>query len=374
MGRPLRAQARGDARPALAARAPRPDAADRITTFSLGSADQWDARCASKLAATLGVPWRLVPLDPTLHDRWLERYALLMDGTSNVFATWWAKIMEEVDDPNATIASGYLGDALSGAHFDFFHPNGSNPAAPMDYDPGVEFWLTVLGRRCFTREALARTLKPEIAAAYLDAPAETLRQTHFELGGLPRHTRMIRSDFIHRQRRFIASQVHLYRQRHSMIVPFIHPSVVRAFLSMNEAQSRGQRAYSLALGRRNPRAARVMESRFLGPVHGSFSDRARCKAEVAFDAAWKRIRSRLGRSGWPEQDFFMSFAHEYRENIVSGLEPLDRFFDLDKLRVEIAGDPPTSNRIRILHTIRTWLRRGDSPHASSANHEERRAA
>jgi asparagine synthetase B (glutamine-hydrolysing) len=331
-----------------------PGAAGRTRTISLGAPEHWDVRCARRVARALGLPWRLVPFDPTLHDRWLERYIDLMDGTSSIFATWWAAILEQIDDPATGVACGFLGDSLSGAHFFFFEPfDGMGRRAR--FDPGVEFLLARLGQRCWSRDALARTLRPEIAGEWLDGPARTLRESHFELEGAPRHVRMVRTDVIHRQRRFIASQLHLYRQRHRVAAPFADPAVVGAFLSFNEEHLRGQRAYARALALRHPRAAAVMESHTRRPVAGRVIDSVRCRAETAFVAVRDRVRSKLLRAEWPEREFF-SFRHVYRDEIAADLAPLDRFFDPDALRTELTREAPDSNRVRLLYTLRGWLR------------------
>jgi hypothetical protein len=326
---------------------------DAIASFSLGAPEQWDARCARRLARRLGLDWRIVPHDPTLQDRWLGRFTALADGSANAFASWWAQILEEAE-PGAAIASGYLGDALTGAHLDFFDPAYADPRRAPGPDRDAAGFLASRAARCFTRDALARTLRPELAAL-LDGPARTLEARHRALPGLPRHARAIRTDVLERQRRFIANQIHLYRQSREVFAPFTHPAFVRACLSLGEDHVRGQRAYALALGRRHPAAARLPEAKDRRPIHGRAVDRARCALEERLVEAWKRVRSRVSGTPWPERDFFLSFAHLYRDDLAADLGPLDRLFDPDRLRREIRDDPPTSNRLRILHTLRAWL-------------------
>jgi hypothetical protein len=337
-----------------------PDARARTSLLSLGSLDQWDARCARRLARAVRMPWRLVAMDPPLHDRWLTRYVELMDGTSNMYATWWAAIMEAVADPKAVISCGFLGDALSGAHLFFYHPAFERPRGRVDFDPGVEYLLERLGRRAWSRDSLARTLRREVAAEWLDEPARTLRTSHFELGAAPRHVRMLRTDVIHRQRRFIASQLHLYRQRHRVEAPLGDPAVIQALLALGEDEIRDQAAYSRTLAARHPRAARVMEARYQRPIAGRRRDRFRCRAEVLALKAWERARGRLLGAPWPEREF-LNFRHVYRDDIALDVSPLERFFDPDALRAELRREEPSSNRVRILYTLRAWLRGERAP-------------
>jgi hypothetical protein len=166
---------------------------------------------------------------------------------------------------------------------------------------------------------------------------------------------MIRTETLNRQRRFISTQLHLYRQRHRALAPFADPDVVRAMLSLSEAAARDQRAYQRAFARRHPAAARVMEASDRRPYSGGRAARLRCAAEVALLKLGDRLRSRLRGTPWPDREFF-NFSFESRASLLADLEPLAALFDLDRLRAEIAAQRPTAARLRLLVSLRAWLR------------------
>ena len=329
----------------------------RLETFTLGGPDEWDARIAPRVAALAGVPWQLVPYDAGVADRWLDPFVRLVDGGASIYLTWWAQVLEHLGPAPVSIASGFIGDVLSGASFEDFHPAFKSAGAPVIVDPGVENLIGILARRNFSREQLARTLRPDFAEGRLDAPEWSLRRTYFGAPELPRHTRMIRTDVLNRQRRFIGTQLHIYRQRHRPLAPFADPDVVRALLSFGEAEARGQRGYQEAFARRHPAAARIIEGTGKRPYSGGIVAHLRARAEVAAVELADRLRARRGGAR-PRRDFF-AFPHDhYKASLLADLEPLGAFFDPGKLRAEVEAQPATARRLRLLVTLRAWLAAG----------------
>ena len=350
-----------------------PTLAARTTTFSIGDDEHWDALCAREVAASLGVPWRLRPFDDTIHDRWHDRVVSLMDGSGSAYVDWFAQVLETAADPSAAIATGFLGDALSGGRLGLFHPALDRAGPPLDVDPGIELLLARRAQRCFPRAMLARTLRREVATDWLDAPARTLRESYFAVADAPRHTRMIRTDLLHRQRRLVAAQLHIYRQRHVAIAPFADPVLLRVFLSLSEDQLRGQAAYVRALALRHPAVAGIMDARTQAPLGRRVRDRVRCGALRLLTAARDRVRSRLLGRPWVERNFFTA-RDAVRGELARDLDPLDRFFDPDALRAELGREEPIgAGRLRTLLTLRTWLR-NERPAAQTRPPRWRRAA
>jgi hypothetical protein len=334
-----------------------PSTRARLDAFTIGAAEHWDARIARRIARLAGVPWRLAPYDATVPDRWRERFVRLTDGGVGPLVSWWAQVLEHLGRRRAAVATGFLGDTLSGIGLQDYHPNYKVKGAPVAGDPGVACLIDRNDRRNFSREELARTLRPGIAAAFLDGPAHTLWHAYYDVADAPRHTRMIRTETLNRQRRFIGTQLHVYRQRYRALAPFADPDVVRAMLSLTEEQARDQRAYQRAFARRHPAAARVMEASDRKPYCGGRAAHLRCAAEVALLKLGDRLRSRLRGTPWPDREFF-NFRFESRTSLLADLEPLEAFFDLDRLRAEVAAQPPTAARLRLLVGLRAWLRAG----------------
>jgi hypothetical protein len=106
-----------------------------------------------------------------------------------------------------------------------------------------------------------------------------------------------------------------------------------------------------------------MDARTRQPLGGGVRPRLICGTRRLLAAAQDRLRSRIFGQPWLEREFF-AVRDAARGDLLRDLEPLDRFFDPDALRSELGREEPVAaSRLRILLTLRSWLR-SESRHAT----------
>lgn len=247
----------------LAAFIPR-EATTSVTACTFGPAYCYDVRYGRRLARAMKVPFQHLQLPQDFFRRYLEAVLDMCDGEVSIEALPIHRLLD-CGQPGNAVITGYLGDALSGAHLIGGQVLGKST------DPFDVVWRRHYQKRGFSETLLKSVLLPEryrdVSGSSRELVYGTLRNA--DAGTLDEKALLAELGF--RQSRYIPYFSRLLGCRFQVETPFLDSPVLDAFLSLPHEHRVDQKAYRRLLVRHGPALAAVPEIKTHRPV--SHADR-----------------------------------------------------------------------------------------------------
>jgi len=222
-----------------------------LTTLSYGHRHSWDLKFGRRLARLAGSRHEEVPLGPDYMARFGQRGVHLTDGETPLHAFHILCLNPRLASRPSLILSGFLGDALTGAHLAWVHPQDLE----LDRAAAARALYERHYRTGFTDAELGRLLRRPLLREAEGAAYEAFLAV-YERGDGP-YGSADRVDLELRQRRFIAYQLTTLGAAGLARAPFADREVVDVALALPLSQRRGQAAYLRFIVRALPDLARV---------------------------------------------------------------------------------------------------------------------
>jgi asparagine synthase (glutamine-hydrolysing) len=220
-----------------------------LIAASYGHRHSWDLRFGSRLARAAGCRHRSIRLDRNYMARFGARGVYLADGEIPIHAVHILSLNPLIASRPSIVLSGYLGDALTGAHLAWMRPEdeGDPGAARRLFERHYQVGFTEQE----LRQLLRRPFRGEAEGAAYEAFLATYRKGSGSLGAADR------VDLELRQRRFIAYQMATLGAAGLVRAPFADHEVIDAALALPTAARRDQGAYRRFITISFPDLARV---------------------------------------------------------------------------------------------------------------------
>jgi len=234
------------------------------TACSFGPGFCFDVRYGRRVASSLGLAFRHLPVSDTFYRDYLAPVQALCDGEVSIEALPIYTLIDAGRDGQAMLM-GFLGDVLSGGHL-----------LGRKRLSGAEDALALVWRRkyqsmSFSESELETVLLPERYAGVRGSTRETMMQAIGDAAAETLDEKALIAELYHRQSRYISYFSRLLSSRYIVENPFLDSAVMDAFLGLPLDVRENQRAYRRMLVRHAPRLAALPENRTHKPVR--FTDR-----------------------------------------------------------------------------------------------------
>jgi asparagine synthetase B (glutamine-hydrolysing) len=232
-----------------------------LTTLSYGHRHSWDLRFGARLARVAGTHHGAVRLGRDYMARFGARGVFLTDGQAPLHAFHILSLNSWIAAQPSMVLSGFLGDALTGAHLAWVRPeeaSGDRVAARGLFERHYRVGFSDEELAQFLRRPLLR----EAQGAAYDAFLAAYQKGEGGYGSADR------VDLELRQRRFTSYQLTTLGSAGLVRSPFADREVIDATLSLPIAARLGQRAYRRYIISAFPDLARVPQTATGIPLAG----------------------------------------------------------------------------------------------------------
>jgi asparagine synthetase B (glutamine-hydrolysing) len=331
-----------------------------VNTVSYGHGHSWDLRFGAQLARRARSRHYEILLGRDYMARFGARGVHLTDGEAPLHAFHILCLNPVLAQQPSLILSGFLGDALTGAHLAWVRPE------DLDQPPAVAA-RALYDRHYrvgFTDEELERLLRrpllKEAQGAAYEAFLATYRRGEGAYGSADR------VDLELRQRRFIAYQLAILGAAGLARAPFADHEVIDVALRLPLSQRRGQAAYIRFITQNFPDLARVPHTVTGIPLAGPrpllalrrWGEwwRRRGLKRLTFGHYWPHdYRQYAHLDEWIRQGARDFYAELIEDRVLLGdLLDLEQIADLFKAHLE--GKIDAHGRLSAVATLALWRR------------------
>jgi asparagine synthase (glutamine-hydrolysing) len=352
------------------------------STLSYGHGHSWDQRFGARAARVAGVRHRLIELPRDYMARYGPRLVHLTEGRASIHAAHVLCLVPRLARQPGIVLSGFLGDALTGAHLEWLDglPGAGEagagagggagarlPAVAAAGDRAAASARALFERRyrvAFDAAGLDRILRRPYAREACDAALDDFIAVHAQ--GEDPVTAADRVDLELRQGRYIAYQLSALGAAAPVRAPFADHRVMDECLAWPRAWRERQRLYRRYLITRQPGLARVPVTADGLPLAGPAPWMAlrRLKRHLT----WRWL-PRLSGGLWRPHDY-RQYAHydtwirtgarTFFTELLDDRALLDEVFDTehvsDLLKAHLEGRIDAYQQLCAVATVGLWLR------------------